>query len=66
MMIKNEKWLTISETKDYLKCKSKGTVYTIAKKYNVRQSKLLSMVYFSREDIDRALSENSVQMGISA
>lgn len=64
-MISNDKWLTVTQTMYYTQCKSKATVYTLAKKYNIRQTKLLSMVYFSREDIDRIMGDNAVQMGIA-
>lgn len=65
MLINNEQWLTITQTMHYIQCSSKATVYTIAKRYNIRQTKLLSMVYFSRDDIDRVMLENAVPMGIA-
>jgi hypothetical protein len=62
-MIVNKDWLSLKQTMAYLQC-GKTTVYSIARKYNIRQSKLLSMPYFSKEDIDKVFEANAVQMGI--
>lgn len=53
-------WLTINEAKAYLKIKSKTTLYNLVKQYGIRQSRVLSLTYFSREDIDRMMNENAV------
>jgi predicted DNA-binding transcriptional regulator AlpA len=65
-MTTNEQWLSIEQTMQYIQCKSKSTVYTMAKEYNIRQTKILSLVYFSRVDIDRTMEENAVAMGVAA
>lgn len=61
--VKSEKWLSLAQTMEYIQC-SKTSVYNVAKRYNIRQSKFLSMPYFSKEDIDRAWEENAVPMGM--
>lgn len=58
-------WLTLEQTMHYLQC-SKGSVYNAVKQYKIRQSKILTMSYFSKLDIDRKLEENAVQMGMAA
>jgi hypothetical protein len=61
----NPKWLSLKQTMEFLQC-SKTSVYNIAKLYNIRQSKLSTLIYFSREDIERVLEQNAIAMGIAA
>jgi hypothetical protein len=63
--LKNENWLSLKQTMCYLQC-GKTSVYNIAKKYNIKQSKLLTLPYFSKEDIDKVLNRNAIPMGMAA
>lgn len=58
--MKNTEWLTLKESMEYLKVKSKSTIYSLQKRYNISVSKPNSIAYFRRRDFDRMLEENAV------
>ena len=57
-------WITVNETLELLKIKSRTTMYSFLRKYNVRVSKPLSKTYVAKEDILQKMDENSITMGI--
>lgn len=56
----NNQWLTIPEAMAYLRISSRTTLYRIMTHYPVRRSKILSLIYISREDLDNLLYQNVV------
>ena len=57
--MKNMEWLSVKESMEYLKVKSKSTVYSIQKKYKITVSKVNSITYFRIEDFDRMFEANA-------
>ena len=60
ILMKNPNWLTMEEAMEYLKVKSKSTVYTIQEKYQITVSKINSIMYFKRADFDKMFETNIV------
>ena len=57
-------WITVNETLELLKIKSRTTMYSFLKKYNITVSKPLRKTYVTKEDILQKKNENSVTIGI--
>ena len=58
-MMKNLDWLSIEEAMEYLKIKSKTTLYKIKKKHKITVCKIESLTYFKRQDFDNLFDANS-------
>ncbi|MGN6439059.1 MAG: helix-turn-helix domain-containing protein [Agriterribacter sp.] len=58
--IMNGNWLTLQETMQYLKLKSKSSVYKYIGEKKIRVTKVLSNTLFSKIDIDKALEEAAI------
>ena len=57
-------WITVNETLELLKIKSRTTMYSFLKKYNIRVSKPLQKTYVTKEDILQKMDENSITIAI--
>ena len=57
-------WLTINEAMELLKVTSRTTIYKLAHAYNIRVTKPLGRVYFNASDIDLAMANKAVVLGV--
>lgn len=60
----SNEWLTVKEAKEYLRMKSRTTLYQTLYKHNILVNKLSGRVLINRADLLIKMSSNSYRLGI--
>lgn len=60
----SNEWLTVKEAKEYLRMRSRTTLYQTLYKHNILVNKLSGRVLINRADLLMKMSSNSYRLGI--